>query len=410
MRLKEPQGAFQGARELAVLATCNRVEVYTVCAPGSEPTVTRAIKSEVFGDRSSQPKSTLYALQGVDAVRHLCRVASGLDSLVVGEHQIAGQVVRAFRDPTMSVDGTSVLGTAAAVARKAARRVRSETAVGRYPASVSSVAVDIARKELNGLAGRTILIVGAGKAGRLVCEALRGCGAASLTVVNRSPEKAHALADRIGGSVAALEELPGLLVTADLVLTATGADNAVVDLEIATRALRARALGAGPLLVLDLALPNDVDPAVGQLEGLRLLTLEQVKTRVDRHLSLRRDEIQPAESVIDEVMADFVGSQAGAEVEALITELRRDFELVRSREVDRWIRTHPPEARPSREDIDRLTRSIVNKLLHDPMTRLRSSPDADEQGEALFHTARELFGLDVVDVPEPWPSSRRVRS
>jgi glutamyl-tRNA reductase len=397
---------FDSVRELIILATCYRVEVYFEAEPPAERAVAAAVRSEVFGCDSSDSSPAMYEHSGVDAVRHLCRVACGLDSMVVGEHEIAGQVGRAFRDPLLARDGTGVLAAAAAAARKASRRVRADTDLGRHSASVSSVAVDLAREELNGLEGRAILVVGAGKAGRLVCQALGGAGAASLTVVNRSPERARILAEAIGASVASLEELPELLATADLVLMATSAEQPVLDMAGAAAALSARPTGSGPLLLLDLALPRDVDPAVSDLDGLWLLTLEDVKTRVDRHLSLRRDEVEPAEAVVAAVLADFVSRQDRSDVEAMITELRRDFELLRSREVDRWMNGGAAESSPSREDLDRLTRSIVDKLLHHPMARLRSSPAQNGRGETLFHTARELFGLDAEREPTPLPGQR----
>ena len=396
-------GGLRAVRELAVLATCNRVEVYVVCEPSGETEVVQTIRSEVFDEPCSRPSGTLLELRGVDAVRHLCRVASGLDSMVVGEHQIAGQVARAFRDLVVPDEGKGdVLAAAAAVARKACRRVRAETDVGRYPASVSSVSVDMAKEELNGLTGRTVLLVGAGKAARLVGKALANSGAASVTVVNRSRGTAKEIADSLGASVAPLSALPSLLATADLVLTATGADEAVVSLAAAQAALKARPSTAGPLLLLDLALPRDVDPAVGDLEGLRLLTLEDVKTRVERHLSLRQDEVGPAEAMVEDVIDDFVRQAARTDVEALITELRRDVETLRLREVERWLRARPEGVHPSREEVDHLTRSIINKLLHDPLMRLRSAPGRNGQGEALFHTARELFGLEAS--PEATPA------
>ena len=379
--------------ELAVLTTCNRVEVYAVAEDDMIDAAASAVRREVFDTETDAGGANApYEFRGVEAVRHLCRVRAGLDSMVVGEHQIAGQVARAFRDVAWVSGAGKVLEGVAAVARKAGRRVRSETDLGRYPASVSSVAVDLARKELGDLAGRSALVVGAGKAGFLVCKSLKAGGVGSLTVVNRSPGRARQVAEEVGGSVAALGELPELLTSADLVITATGADGVLVDVPAVSAAV-AKRTRAAPLLVLDLAMPRDVDPAVGELDGVELLTLEHVKARVDRHLSLRRESMGSAEAVVEEVVDEYVQQQDGPDVEALIGELRSRIEGVRSLEVERWLEARDSGGAPTREELDRLTRSIVNKALHDPMIRLRSAALGNGRGEALFRTARELLGL-----------------
>jgi len=392
--------------ELAVLATCNRVEVYVAADDAVADEAAQVLGREVFGTEADPGRGDApYQFRGVDVVRHVCRVAAGLDSMVVGEHQIAGQVTRAFQDVVYLSESGKVLESVAAAARKASRRVRSETGLGRYPASVSSVAVDLAREKLGDLSGRRVLVVGAGKAGLLVCKALKASGVASLTVVNRSPGRAREVAREVDGTVASLEELRELLTTADLVITATGADNVVLDLSAAKAALATRDIHSSPLLVLDLALPSDVDPVVGELDGIELLTLEDVKDRVERHLSLRRDEVEPAEAVVDAVVHDFVQQQAAPDVEALISELRRSIDEVRSLEVQRWLATRRSQGAPSREELDRLTRSIVNKLLHDPMIRLRSAPSRNGGGETFFRAASELLGLEVESYPAPTSST-----
>ncbi|MGD8287406.1 MAG: glutamyl-tRNA reductase [Gemmatimonadota bacterium] len=378
-------------RELAVLSTCARVEVYAVADGDATEEALGIVEREVFGI-SSGADDTPYRYRGPDAVRHLCRVASGLESFVIGEHEISGQVQRAFKEVVRVRDDASVLQGVAAVAKRASGRVRSETAIGRYPASVSSVAVDIVRERLGDLPAKRVLVVGAGKAGLLVARALRSSGVVDLTVVNRSLERAREVAAEVGGRVAELGRLAELLVDADVVMTATGAEGVVVDARTAAQAVEARGRMRGPLLVLDLALPGDVHPDVGELEEVKLLTLEDVKSRVHRHLSLRRDELGAAERVVDEVIADFLEQQESPDVETVIGELRRSIEEVRSTEVDRWLARREGDLPPSRDELDHLTRSIVNKLLHEPMRRLRSAPVEDECRRAMLEAASELFG------------------
>ena len=385
-------------RELTVLSTCARVEVYAVAEHAAAEEAAHVLGREVFGELA-------YRLHGPQAVRHLCRVASGLESFVLGEHEIAGQVSRAFKDVVRVREDARVLETVGAVARRATRRVRSETGIGRYPASVSSVAVEIAKEHLGDLSRSRALVVGAGKAGLLVARALRSSGVASLTVVNRSLDGARDVADEVGGLAAELDRLAELLVEADVVVTATGAEGPVLDLAVARGALDARAADSRPVLLFDLALPGDVAPEVGDLDGVELLTLEDVKARVHRHLSLRRDELGAAERVVDEVVDDFLRKQDAPDVDALIGDLRRTIEEVRSAEVERWLSSRDPVGLPSREDLDQLTRSIVNKLLHDPMRRLRSAPLRSGRSRLLIRAARDIAGLGAVEAGDRDPTS-----
>lgn len=375
--------------ELVVLSTCARVEVYAVTEQSAAEEAAHVVGRAVFGSEGAS--RTSYRLRGHEAVRHVCRVASGLDSFVVGEHEIAGQVQRAFKDVVRERVDATVLDGVAAVARRASSRVRAETGVGRYSASVGSVAVAIVRERLGeDLSRSEALVVGAGKAGLLVARALRYSGVGRLSVVNRSEDRARRVAAEVGGRTAGLDRLPELLASADVVLSATGSDETVVDPTTAREALARRGPGRGPLLLLDLALPGDVDPAVGRLDGVELLTLEDVKERVHRHIDLRRDELGAAEAVVDEVLEEFVRQQEATDVDGLIGALRRSIEDVRATEVGRFLERRHPDVPPSREELDQLTRSIVNKILDDPMRRLRAAPPPGSAGRLLLGLAREL--------------------
>jgi glutamyl-tRNA reductase len=335
-----------------------------------------------------------YSLRGHDALRHVCRVASGLDSFVVGEHEIAGQVQRALRDAVRTPVEAGVLDGVAALVKRASRRVRTETGIGRHPASVSSVAVDIVRTRLGALDARKALVVGAGEAGLLVAETLRRARIGSLTVVNRSRDRAEGVAARVGAEAGGLDALSDLLVEADAVLTATGAGGIVVDVASVRDAMARRDPARPPLLMIDLALPGDIDLEVSTLGGVELLTLEDVRARVVQHIALRRDEIGAAELVVDEVVDDFVTRQDAPDVDGLIGALRRSIEEVRSSEVSRFLDRRDPSAPVGRDELDQLTRSIVNKLLHDPMRRLRARPLQATAGRRLLGAVRELAGLD----------------
>ncbi len=387
-------GSAFPVRQIALLATCNRVELYLVPEGGGEEAVRETVCSEVFGSASlGEAFVEPYEFGGVEAVRHVCRVAAGLDSMVVGEHEIAGQVARAFRDSISLGHGDDALSAVAKVAKTACRRVRAETALGRRSLSVSSVAMDLAREELGGLEGRDVLLVGAGKVGRVVGRLLEKSGARSVTVANRSGGSARALAERMGASHETLDRLPRLLAQSDLVITATSAPRPVLDDSIVRPALAARN-GRGQLLIIDLAVPRDVDAAVGALEGVQLLTLDHVKARLERHISLRLQEVGPAEGVVDEAVDHFVRDGSGRQMEAFTEELRRGAEELRSREVDHWVSARNGDGAPSREDLDRLTRVIDGKLLHEPMHRHRVEAEENGLADALVRTARELFDLE----------------
>jgi len=383
-------------RELAVLATCARVEVYAVTQNTHTDEAEQVIGREVFGFADGVVTPT-YSLRGYDSLRHVCQVAAGLDSFVVGEHEISGQVRRALKDAVRADAGATVLDGVAELVKRASRRVRTETGIGRHPASVSSVAVDIVRARLGALHARKALVVGAGEAGLLVAETLRRSGIGTLTVANRSLSRAERVAAEVGGRAAGLDMLAELLAEADAVLTATGAEGIVVDVASVREALSRRDPARGPLLMIDLAVPGDVDLEASSLSGVELLTLEDVRARVVQHIALRRDEIGAAELVVDEVVEDFVRKQDAPDVDGFIGALRRSIEEVRSSEVSRFLDGRDPSAPVSRDELDQLTRSIVNRLLHDPMRRLRTAPMQGVAGRRLLGAVRELAMLDSAD-------------
>jgi len=340
-----------------------------------------------------------YQLRDADAIRHLARVAAGLDSVVVGEHQISGQVARAFVKPSSWNGEASVLRDVGRIAARASGRVRQETELGRHSASLGTVALDLATDELGDLEGGSIVVVGAGKVGSLVCSALGRAHASKITVVNRSADRAHKIAVEIGAETAALDQLPTLLEDASVVITATTSDEPTIDEATVRQSLAERANTVGPLLIIDLAIPRDVDPAVAELEGIRLLTLDDVKSRLDRHMSLRLGEVGPAEAVVDNVVDTHLHSPESTEVEALITQLRRTTEQIRDYEVGRWLGSF--DGAVNQEDVDRLTRSIVNKLFHTPMLRLRGAEELNGRHTQLLSAVSELF--DLSDPAEPTP-------
>jgi glutamyl-tRNA reductase len=234
-------------------------------------------------------------------------------------------------------------------------------------------------------------VIGTGPAGVSVGRALRGAHVGALTFVSRAPDRRREAVLGLGAGVEPFDRLGALLESADLVVAARGSAGFVVDEVEAREAARAR--GGRRLLIVDLAVPADVDPAVADVKGIELVGLDDVREVVDRHLSRRREELAPAEAIIDEIVAEHDGS--AHPTESVIDELRRAIEETRAREVARWLERRNVAGAPTRDELDRLTRSLVNKLLHDPMVRLRAAAPDSEAGRALLRAVSELFGLSA---------------
>lgn len=374
--------------ELVVLATCNRVEVWAAVAREFADATGLAIRDALTDGEGDT--TAVYVLRDHDAVRHLCRVAVGLESMVVGEPQIAGQVARAFEAVLHANGGAPVLGSAARTARLASRRARSETAIGRGPASISTVAVHLATERLGGLDGARVLVIGAGKIGHLTCRALRAAGA-SLTIVSRTLARAEQLADRTGASALPLQALPQAIAGSDVVFASTSSPRPIIDAALLDRAL-VPATGTGRrLLLVDIAVPRNVADDVTAMDGVSLIGIDDLRREVCVHLDERRGEIPKAEAIIEEVLAE-VQRGDGATL-TVIGDLRRRAERIRRRAVQRTLDHLGDTDRATRERIEHLSRALVNRLLHDPTIRLRSAADRGA-GDEYARLARELFALD----------------
>lgn len=387
--------------ELATLFTCNRAELYLV-APDDAPARTvewarSALASAVNG--ANPPPAALYCHEGLAAVRHLCRVASGVESLVIGESQIAGQVARAFADVVRHSDAESVLNAVLETARRAGRRARTETGIARKPASVSTLAVGVVREKLGDVRDKRILLVGAGKMGRLAGKALATLKGAHLTVANRTASSAHDLADHIGGQAADLSSLAELLATADAALLSVEAPQPLVDRAMVTTALSHRSRPE-PLVIVDIAVPRNVDPGVGDIPGVRLVGIDDLRSRIDAHLAERKAEVPLVAEIIEEELTAYQVWQETREVHPLITDLRKHAETIRQGELESVLGDLPELDASVRERIEHLSRSLVNKLLHEPTRRLRS--DAQKyRREPYARMTRELFGLGEAECQKP---------
>ncbi|MBW3552878.1 MAG: glutamyl-tRNA reductase [Gemmatimonadetes bacterium] len=387
-------------REAVLLSTCNRTELYGYPADGSgaggedrarEMLAARAEMTLEEADRY------LYRRGGADAVRHLYRVTSSLDSMVVGEAQIQGQVRTAYEVALSAgrdrrVVGP-VLGRLFESALSVGGRVRSETRLGTGAASVPSAAVELARKIFGPLKGRRALILGAGQTSELALECLAGDGVDRIVVANRTARRAEALAGKVGGRSAGYAELPALLRETDIVMSATTAPHYML-----TRATLEEAFPRGrdePLLIVDLALPRDVEPAVGGGRGVFLYDMDDLRQIVDQNRSRRENEVPDAEAIIEEAAAEFWRWYASLDVVPVLRAMRERADRMRAVEVEKALRKLEHLSDADRAVVEALAVQLTNKLLHEPTVRLKEG--AGNGQPVMAETARYLFDLADTD-------------
>ena len=373
-----------GVQEAFVVSTCNRVEVYATAEEAS--VAGRAIR-QFLSSNDARVDGHLYEQHGTEAVRHLFRVCASLDSMVLGEPQILGQVKEAFAAAESAGTVRGLLARAAKRAFGVAKRVRTETAIGRAAVSMSFAAVDLAKKILGSLEGSTVLLVGAGKMSALAARHLQGAGCRQVLVVNRSPERARALAEEIGGTALPWESLEQALAQADVVVCSTAAPHAVITPPLAQAARRARK--HRPLFFVDLAVPRDVDPKVNDLDGIYVYDVDDLAQVVEENRKAREDEAHRAEGIVASEAEAFVAA-ARSEAGPVIRDLRARAEASARREVERTL-SRGEWTDAQRRSVEAMARALINKILHEPTQRIRAAAEADDG--RLLEAAMELFGL-----------------
>ena len=382
--------------EAVILSTCNRVEVYAHVTRfhGGVQEVSDLL-SRLSGVPLDELSDHLYVHYEERAVQHLFAVASGLDSMVVGEGQILGQVRNAFRLAQEAGSVARVLGEAFRHSLRVGKRVRTETAIGRAGASLVGVGLRVAAAALGPLGPHTrALIVGAGSMGALAGTTLAREGVTDLVVANRTPERAAALAATLNGRGIPLDDLRGAIAEADLVVSSTGANGLVLDLDTVRDALAGR--DGRPLFLLDLALPRDVDPGVRELPGVRLADLDALRAVLDTEEA--GADLDECRRIVADEVAVFLGWQRAMRVAPTVVALRAKADEVIAGELERLTARVPHLDGRSRGEVESAVRRVVEKLLHAPTVRVKElaeAPGGDHYAEAL----RELFELDP-QVPE----------
>lgn len=377
-------------REALVISTCNRTEFYlaTEDSDGGVAALRTAVR-RLKGADLIPPGPSIYRLEEGAAIRHVFRVACGLDSMVLGEAQILSQLKDAYTLAREAGTAGAMLDRLFESAFRAGKRARAETSIGAGVVSIASAACELARQGLRSLDSLRVVVVGAGETSRLAAKHLARHCPGGVTIVNRTFARAEALAAEIGITAQPFEQLGDAIAGADLVVTATTAPAAIIPLQTVGDAMAARP--ERPLLIIDLAVPRDVEPEVAEIGGVTLHPIDAIQTVVDRTLATRAAEVPRVEAIVDEEAAKYESWRRGFEASPIVRDLRDHFERVRSEEVDRQLANVSAEERARAE---RLTKTLVNRLLHLPTVRLKDADPASAEGVWRMRAARELFALD----------------
>ena len=378
-------------QEALILSTCNRVEVYGVAeAPGEARAVAFRHLCQHRGVSLGLVEPLLYTHLDQDAVRHAFRVAASLDSMMIGEPQILGQVKDAFALAQACETVGPHLHTLFAQAFAVAKRVRTETEIARHAVSVAFAAVELAKKIFTGLGGKAVLLVGAGKMSELAARHLVEQGAFPIYVTNRTWARAQEMARALSGTAVPFDELEMALAGVDIVVTSTGAPEPVITREAVQRVMHGRR--ARPLFFIDIAVPRDVEEGVDTLDDVYRYDIDDLKQVVDANIRERLREAQRAEGLVEREIAKFVARQSDVEVIPTIVSLRERLEEIRTGEVRKTLARLPEASPETRQAIDALSTAIVNKILHTPITKLRESSRAGVH-RSWLELVHELFGL-----------------
>jgi glutamyl-tRNA reductase len=381
-------------REAVVLCTCNRTELYLVVG---DPVRAQDDALGMLADHASiglaELAQEIYSPRNCDAARHLYRVTAGLESMIVGEAEIQGQVKRAF-EAALQAGCTGPLSNRLwSAALTAGKRVRSETGIGSSHVSVPSAAVGLAVELLGDLRERHVVILGAGETSELTAQALADRGAGTIFVANRHADRARSLAQRFGGSVVGLDGLPEQLATADIVVSSTSSPHPIVGRDELAQVLDQREGRA--LLLIDIAVPRDIDPRCGELAGVTLYDIDDLQQVVARNLDTRANEVPRAEQIVEEEIRRFAGWLGQLDALPTVSALREHGDAIVAQVLaendGRWESASPRDL----VRVEALARSIANRILHEPTIRLRSL--SETRSHASLQLVRELFALQEDD-------------
>lgn len=384
--------ARDGIREALILSTCNRVDLAAAGEEGSEAEpMLRGFLADYHRYDPTVYDQHLYWYRDADVIRHLFRVACSLDSMIVGEPQILGQFKQAYLAAREAGALSGVLRNVSEQALAVGRRVRRETGLGTSAVSVSYAAVELARKIFGTLQGKTIFILGAGKMSELAARHLVSSGARSILVANRTFERAEELAAAFGGSAVPFEEVLMHLQRADIVISSTGSPGFIVTRTAAEQLLAGRK--QRPMFFVDIAVPRDIDPAVNELDNAFVYDIDDLEQVVKENLTERRREAERAERIVEEEVERTLRRLASRELAPTIAALERRLEGIRQAEIERYQSRLGDLTPEQRQGIEAMTRGMLNKILHGPITEMKSRAGGPEHS-ALVNLVRRMFGVN----------------
>jgi glutamyl-tRNA reductase len=400
--------------EAVAISTCNRTELYLVVGdPVEAESKALSMLASQAGIRPTELSSAIYSHRNCDAARHLYRVTAGLESMIVGEAEIQGQIKRAYESALAKETVGPLTNHLFKCALATGKRVRSETAIGERQLSLPAVAVALAREQLGALTGRQVVIVGTGETSELTARALADSGAHTCFVASRRRQRAIAMARRYGGHSASFDELPQALLGADIVVAATASPHLLLESEELAQVVSER--GGRALLLIDLAVPRDIDAGCGELPGVSLYDIDDLQAVVARNRKVRQAEARKAEGIVEEEIQHFAHWLGALEVRPTLASLRARAteiaEQVLRENEGRWESASERDL----ERVDAVARAIVNRLLHEPTVRMKEL--RDDRVHARMALVRELFGLatpeeteELAEVHElPAPGARATR-
>lgn len=370
-----------------IISTCNRTEIYSLSNSQSSYDGVFDFLSTHSGIPAEELRPYLYTLEGEDAARHLFRVASGLESMILGEYEVLGQVRQALEEAEANRLVSSHLAGLFRQAIGVGRRVREETDISKNAASVSSAAVSLAKKVFGDLASCEVLLIGAGEAGTLVAQALVKIGACKLTVINRSYDKAAALAGEVGGSAIAFHQLREALGRTDILISCSGAPHCIIEPEVIRQSTRAGS--SQPMVLIDIAVPRDIDPAVKDIEGITLYDIDDLNSVVNSNRNKREMEADKAAAIIESEVNAFTEWQNSRDKAPTIKALVGKAEEIRVAQLTRTIEEIPNLSAEDQQRLDAMTRAIVKKILHSPISTLKN------QNGNHVQAIREIFDLEA---------------
>ncbi|MEA2236770.1 MAG: glutamyl-tRNA reductase [Thermoanaerobaculia bacterium] len=382
--------SLDGIDGVAVLSTCNRVEAIVSSAREDviEPVVDWLTRRA--GTDRAELEKHLYILRHGDVLKHLFRVASGLDSMIVGEPQIAGQVRAAFLASRERGSLGSILSQVFDQTMRVAKRVRSETGIGELAVSVPYAAVELAKKIFGELHGLQVLLVGAGDIGELTAEHLSSFGLEQIFVANRSYDRAVELAERFHGQAVTFEGIEPYLATCDIVIASTAAPHFLIERSHVERALAARR--RRNLFLVDLSVPRNIEPAIASIDGAYLYNIDDLQHVADANREIRMEKAEEAETIVDREVEAFRRRLVAQDAVPTIVELQHSIEAIRAAELEKCLRKIGPMSAEQRAAIEQLSTQMVNKILHYPILQLKEAEEPAER-ETLRKTIRKIFGL-----------------